>query len=90
MRCDHKFISSNFCVKCGWVPGGGLGLTNRGRRARMLKSKKRTFVFKCSWPSTCKYVTIEARDEDEAFEKAERRRDLKGCKKIDFVREKDA
>lgn len=22
MGCDHKFIDSNHCVKCGWVPPG--------------------------------------------------------------------
>ena len=23
LRCDHKFIDSKACVKCGWNPDGG-------------------------------------------------------------------
>lgn len=50
------------------------------------KSKKQTFVFKASWPSTCKLIKVVASDEDVALIKAYKRRDVKGCLEIKLVR----
>lgn len=73
----------------GDLQGFDPDLTNHPNRAKLEKSKNKVFVFKASWPSTSKYITVIARDLDMAFDKAYARRDLKGCKSIDFIREKE-
>ncbi len=65
------------------------GLTIKPGRGKLVKSKKKVFVFSCHWPSTKKFITIEARTADEAYVKATKRRDLKGCSRIEFIREKE-
>lgn len=43
------------------------------------KPPSRTFVFKAVWHATSLLIKVDAEDEEEAFDKAAKRRDTRGC-----------
>lgn len=55
-------------------------------RIRDMMRKIQTYVFKLSWQSTAKLIRIQARDEDQALEKAVKSKESKNCCSIKLVR----
>lgn len=45
------------------------------------------FIAKAEWHSTAKLLKIPARNEDEALEKAYRKKECKGCPRIKIIKE---
>ena len=48
----------------------------------MLSKSKHTYIAKAIWHSTSKSFRIEARDDAEAYIKASRSKEAKGCSKV--------
>jgi hypothetical protein len=71
------------------ITAEGLDLTNDDDRAILRNHQKHTFVFKASWGSTAKIIKVVAADESEAWEKAIKRRDIKGCTDLTLEEERD-
>ena len=70
------------------ITAEGLDLTNEPKSARLGKSNK-TFIFKAAWGSTKKLIKVVASCESEAWEKAIKRRDIKGCTDLTLKEERD-
>lgn len=58
-----------------------------GKCDKMGLQIKHTFVFKAIWPSTMKLIKVEASDEDVAFDKAFKLKELKGCLQLKLMRQ---
>ena len=70
------------------ITAEGLDLTNDPKHDKLRKSTK-TFVFRASWGSTAKMIKVIAADESEAWEKAIKRRDIKGCLDLTLESERE-
>ena len=70
------------------ITAEGDDLTNDPKHDKLGESNKHTFIFRASWASTAKFIKIEARTEDEAFDKAYHRRDIVGCIDLVLIRER--
>lgn len=52
----------------------------------MATSKERhTYIFRASWRSTALIILVEAVDEETAFDRAYRRKDIKGCLDLTLI-----
>lgn len=49
-----------------------------------------TFVFKVTFDSTSILLKVQARDEEEAFDKLAKKREVKDCFKVELVRTGDS
>lgn len=51
----------------------------------MLKQSRKTYLFKVTWHCTSKWITVEARNQNEAYSHACKRKDVKGCHTIELI-----
>ena len=71
------------------ITAEGDDLTSTSNHDKLGHHQKHTFIFKASFRSTAVWIKVTAADEDEAWEKAVKRREVKGCTDLIFVEERD-